>query len=129
MPLCQAGIVTRTLLLSLWLPLAVAARAVVRFGPGAVLEPTPLMAMAVGTLFVFTWPAGIPLTAAVRRLHARSPRAAYACAAVLGPLTTAAATIGGLLGPIAVWLYALVLSVPAWLVLWLLARRQPQAAA
>ncbi|MCY3845463.1 MAG: hypothetical protein OXH69_18215 [Acidobacteria bacterium] len=120
---------TRTLLLSLWLPLAVAAQAVVRFGPGAVLEPTPLMAMAVGTLFVFTWPAGIPLTAAVRRLHARSPRAAYACAAVLGPLTTAAATIGGLLGPIAVWLYALVLSVPAWLVLWLLARRQPQAAA
>ncbi|MCY4028285.1 MAG: hypothetical protein OXH75_18475 [Acidobacteria bacterium] len=122
---------TRTLLLSLWLPLAVAAQAMVRFGPGTVLEPTPapLMAMAIGTLFVFTWPAGIPLTAAVRRLHARSPRAAYACAAVLGPLTTAAATIGGLLGPIAVWLYALVLSVPAWLVLWLLARRQPPATA
>ena len=120
----------RTLLLALWLPLAVAAQAMVRFGFGAGLEPTPwpITAAAVGTLFVFTWPAGIPLTLAVRRLHARSPRAACACAAVLGPLTTAAATVGGLLGPIAVWIYAAVLSLPAWLVLWLLARVHRRAA-
>ena len=121
----------RTLLLSLWLPLAVAAQAVVRFGFGPGMEPmpAPILAMVVATLFVFTWPAGIPLTVAVRRLHVRSPRAAYACAAVLGPLTTAAATVGGLLGPIAVCIYAAVLSAPAWLVLWLLARRQLQSAA
>ncbi len=114
----------RTLLLALWLPLAVAAQAAVRFGFGTGPEPTPapMIAMAVGALFVFTWPAGIPLTVAVRRLHAHSPRAAYACAAVLGSLTTAAATVGGLLGPIAVWIYAAVLSLPAWLVLWLLVR-------
>ena len=68
-------------------------------------------------LFVFTWPAGIPLTLAVRRLYPRSQAAAYGCAAVLGPLTTAAATAGGLLGPIAVWIYAAILSLPAWFLL------------
>ena len=82
------------------------------------------MAAAIVPLFVFTWPAGIPLTAAVRRLYPHSRAAAYGCAAVLGPLTTAAATVGGLLGPIAVWIYAAFLSLPAWLVLWVLSRRQ-----
>jgi uncharacterized membrane protein YhaH (DUF805 family) len=122
--------VKRTLLLALWLPLAVAAQAAVRFGFGAGPEPmpAPIVALAVVTLFLFTWPAGIPLTLAVRRLHARSRRAAYACAAVLGLLTTAASTVGGLLGPIAVWIYAAILSLPAWLVVWLLARRERRAA-
>ena len=81
--------------------------------------PAPMMAIAVVLLFVFTWPAGIPLTAALRRLHSHSRFATYACTAVLGPLTAAAATVGGVLGPIAVWSYASVLSLPAWLVLWL----------
>ena len=48
----------------------------------------------------------------------------YACAAVLGPLTAAAATVGGVFGPIAVWIYASVLSLPSWLVLWLLEWRR-----
>ena len=71
----------RTLLLSLWLPLAVVAQALVRFGFSVIPAPPmpgPTMAAAIVPLFVFTWPAGIPLTAAVRRLHARSPRAACA---------------------------------------------------
>ena len=116
----------RTLLLSLWLPLAVVAQAVVRFGFGAIPAspmPGPMMAAAIVPLFVFAWPAGIPLTMAVRRLHSRSAAAAYGCAVVLGPLTTYAATVGGLLGPIAVWIYAAILSLPAWLVLWVLSRR------
>ena len=78
-----------------------------------------MMAAAIVPLFVFTWPAGIPLTMAVRRLHSRSEAAAYGCAAVLGPLTAYAATVGGLLGPVAVWIYAAILSLPAWFVLWL----------
>ena len=82
------------------------------------------MAAAIVPLFLFTWPAGIPLTLAVRRLYRRSQAAALGCAAVLGPLTTAAATVGGLLGPIAVWIYAAILSLPAWLVLWMLSSRQ-----
>ena len=117
----------RTLLLSLWLPLAVAAQAFLRFGFSglpAPAMPAPMIAAAIVPLFLFTWPAGIPLTLAVRRLYPRSRTAAYGCAAVLGPLTTAAATVGGLLGPIAVWIYAAVLSLPAWLVLWVLSRRQ-----
>ena len=80
------------------------------------------MAAAIVPLFVFAWPAGIPLTMAVRRLYQRDRVAALGCAAVLGPLTTAAATVGGLLGPIAVWIYAAILSLPAWFVLWLLKR-------
>lgn len=119
----------RTLLLSLWLPLAVVAQAVVRFGFSAIpapAMPAPMMAAAMVPLFVFAWPAGIPLTMAVRRLHQRDRVAAYGCAAVLGPLTTAAATVGGLLGPVAVWLYAAVLSLPAWFVLWVLNRKHPQ---
>ena len=126
----QAGTMRRTLLLSLWLPLAVAVQALVRFGftPGPVPPmPVPMMAAAIMPLFVFTWPAGVPLTAAVRRLHPLSRPAAYGCAAVLGPLTTVAATVGGLLGPLAVWIYAAILSLPAWLVLWLLKWRQRAA--
>ena len=119
----------RTLLLALWLPLAVAAQAALRFGLGGLERmPPPMIAMAVGTLFLFTWPAAIPLTVAVRRLHARSREAAYVCAAVLGLLTTAAATVGGVLGPIAVWVFAAVLAAPAWLALWILARRRPRPA-
>ena len=116
----------RTLLLSLWLPLAVAAQAFVRFGFSPIPAPSMLgmMTAAIVSLFVFTWPAGIPLTAAVRRLHPLSPPAAWGCAAVLGPLTTGAATVGGLLGPVAVWIYASILSLPAWFVLWVLSRRQ-----
>lgn len=119
----------RTLLLSLWLPLAVAAQAFLRFGVGAMPGPSMpgSMMAAILPLFVFTWPAGIPLTVAVRRLHPLSQAAAYGCAAVLGPLTAYAATVGGLLGPVAVWIYAAILSLPAWLVLWMLSSRLPAA--
>ena len=120
----------RTLLLSLWLPLAVVAQAVVRFGFGAIPAPPmpgSMMAAAIVPLFVFAWPAGIPLTMAVRRLYPRSQAAAYGCAAVLGPVTIYAATLGGLLGPVAVWIYAAILSLPAWLVLWVLSSRQRAA--
>ncbi len=134
----------RTLLLSLWLPLAVAAQAFLRFGfsgmhgmhgpfgfsgmHGPSMSGPwmhgPMMAAAIVPLLVFAWPAGIPLTMAVRRLYQRDHVAAYGCAAVLGPLTAAAATVGGLLGPVAVWIYAAILSLPAWFVLWLLQRQE-----
>ena len=121
----------RTLLLALWLPLAVAAQAFLRFGFSTMpLPPMPgsMMTAAIVPLFVFAWPAGIPLTMAVRRLHQRDRVAAFGCAAVLGPLTIAAATVGGLLGPVAVWIYATVLSLPAWFVLWLLKRQERRSA-
>ena len=113
----------RTLVLSLWLPLGVAALGLLRFGlqPGLVSAPALLGLVA-------AWPGGIPLTAALQRLRARSRRAAAACAALLGPLTVLAATVGGLFGPPGIWIYAGIVSLPAWLVLWLLQRRAPRPA-
>ena len=112
----------RTLILSLWLPAGVVLLAVIRFGFGPVspegLVPMlfSLPAMIIG--LAFAWPGGIPLTLALQRLHAHSRPATIACAAVLCPLTVGAATIGGLFGPIGIWIYAGIVSLPAWLVLW-----------
>ena len=114
----------RTLLLSLWLPVGVAALGLLRFGalPGLFSAPALLGLVA-------AWPGGVPLTAALQRLHARSRPAAVACAALLGPLTVLAATVGGLFGPPGIWIYAGVVSLPAWLVLWFLQWRARRPAA
>ena len=122
----------RTLLLSLWLPLAVVAQALVRFGfnPGPVPPmPGPMMAAAIVPL-IRVHLAGRDSADRCRppAVSALAGLAAYGCAAVLGPLTTLAATVGGLLGPIAVWIYAAVLSLPAWLVLWVLSSRRRRSA-
>lgn len=112
----------RTLILSLWLPIGVVLLTVIRFGFGAAspegLVPMlfSLPAMVIG--LAFAWPGGIPLTLALQRLHAHSRPATIACAAVLCPLTVGAATVGGLFGPIGIWIYAGIVSLPAWLVLW-----------
>ena len=71
----------------------------------------------------------IPLTRALERLHPVSRPATYACAAVLCPLSVGAATIGGLFGPPGIWISAGIVSLPAWLVLWLLRRRARRLAA
>ena len=88
------------------------------FSTGFVPMLFSLPAMVFG--LVFAWPGGIPLTRALERLHPVSRPATYACAAVLCPLSVGAATIGGLFGPPGIWIYAGIVSLPAWLVLWLL---------
>ena len=114
----------RTLKHSLWLPLGVGVLSVIRFGfdprvpPDVVSLLFSLPAMVFG--LVFAWPAGIPLTRALERLYPVSRPATYACAAVLGPLSVAAPTIGGLFGPPGIWIAAGIVSLPAWLVLWYL---------
>ena len=50
-------------------------------------------------------------------------------AVVLCPLSVGAATIGGLFGPPGIWIYAGIVSLPAWLVLWLLRWRARRLAA
>ena len=113
----------RTLLLSSWLPLGMVALAVLRlaFDPGFAAVPAAIMALpAMAMGLALTWPAGIPLTLALERLHPRSRPLAVACAAVLCPLSVAAVTIGGLFGPIGIWAYAGIVSLPAWLALGLL---------
>ena len=121
----------RTLFLSLWLPIGVVLLAVIRFGAvspeGLVPMLFSLPAMVIG--LAFAWPGGIPLTLALQRLHAHSRPATIACAAVLCPLTVGAATVGGLFGPLGIWIYAGIVSLPAWLVLWFLQRRARRPAA
>ena len=123
----------RTLKLSLWLPIGVVVLSVIRFGfdpsfsTGFVPMLFSLPAMVFG--LVFAWPGGIPLTRALERLHPVSRPATYACAAVLCPLSVAATTIGGLFGPPGIWIYAGIVSLPAWLVLWLLRWRARRLAA
>ena len=71
-------------------------------------------------------PAGLPLSLACRRLHRKGFRVtAWAAMAVLAVVTVAATLIAGLLGPAAIVIYALVLSLPAWLAALLLLLRRP----
>ena len=79
----------------LWLPAGVAAQAAVRFPPDAGLPGDPV-----------PWPA--VLTAA---------------GSLLPAVTVAASLVAGLLGPVAVAVYAVVLSLPVWGAWWWLARR------
>ena len=69
-------------------------------------------------------PAGLPLSLACRRLHRKGFRVtAWAAMAVLAVVTVAAILIAGLLGPAAIVIYALVLSLRVWLDALLVRRR------
>ena len=70
-------------------------------------------------------PAGLPLALACRRLHRKGYRVtAWAAMAVLAVAIVAATLIAGLLGPAAIIIYALVLSLPIWLAALLLLRNR-----
>ena len=112
----------------LWLPAGLVAQAVVRFGthfgpaaePGMWLATVPMMA---GSL-VPVAPCGLPLALGCRwlwRLGYR--RGAWLAGVVLGAVTVAASLVAGLLGPLAIAVYAVVLSAPVWLAWYWLARR------
>ena len=110
----------RTLLRASWLPIGMVVLALLRlaFDPGFAQRGAAFMAHpAVVTGLALAWPAGIPLTLALERLHARARPLAFVCAALLCPLSVAAATVGGLFGPIGIWAYAGAVSLPAWLAL------------
>ena len=112
----------------LWLPTGVMATAVVRFLPGTGEAQPPSMwgmaiLMAVPSL-VFVAPCGLPLALGCQRLWRLGfRRAAWVAGIWLGAVTVAASLVAGLLGPIAIALYAVVLSLPVWIAWWWLARR------
>ena len=89
-------------------------------GTGLPVEPQAWLAL------VFVAPYGLPLALACRRLRLRGyPRAAWAAAfAVLGPVTIAAVLFAGLIGPVAIAIYAAVISMPVWIAAKRLVRRR-----
>ena len=112
----------------LWLPTGVVAQAIVRFGadsgppaePGMWLATAPMMA---GSL-VPVAPCGLPLALGCRRLWRLGyRRGAWTAGIGLGAVTVVASVVAGLLGPIAIALYAVVLSVPVWVAWYWLLRR------
>ena len=112
----------------LWLPAGVVAQALVRFLPetGPQAEPGLLLTMLpmlVGSL-VLVAPCGLPLALGCRRVWRLGYRRGAGCVwFVLGAVTVAASVVAGLLGPIAIALYAIVLSLPVWAAWWWLAKR------
>ena len=94
----------------LWLPAGIVVLTLVR-GFGLAAEADSWLLLAV------TGPCGLPLALAwLALLRAGWRRTAWAVFAVLGPLSVLGALAGGLLGPLGIAGYTLVLSLPAWIV-------------
>ena len=110
----------------LWLPVGLILSALLRgfgFGGG---PDTPAMALLAPLLsLVVVAPAGLPLALACRQLRRRGyVRTTWVAAAVLAPVTVAASLLAGLLGPLAIAIYAVVLSLPVWIAVAVLRRRR-----
>ena len=115
------------LLALLWLPAGVMATAVVRFGPGTGSVPPGMwmmaMLMSAGSL-VFVAPCGLPLALGCRRVWRLGyHRGAWWAGIGLGAVTVVASLLAGLLGPLAIAVYAAVISLPVWIAGWWLAHR------
>ena len=84
----------------------------------------PTMLMAAGSL-VFVAPRRLPLALGCRKLRRLGyRRAAWGWGLGLGAVTLWTTLLGGLPGPVAIILSALVLSLPVWLAALVLARRE-----
>ena len=111
----------------LWLPVGVAAQAIARFVPAGGLAGGPYRwpeALAAAGSLLLVAPCGLPLALGCRRLwRLRYRRAAWIVGMGLGIVTIAVSLVAGLLGPIALAIYAIVLSLPVWGTWWWLVRR------
>ena len=112
----------------LWLPAGVVAQAAVRFGPEhGLLEAggmVPAMLLMTAGSLVLVAPCGLPLALGCRRLWRLGyRRGAWWAGIALGAVTVAASLVAGLLGPVAIALYAAGLSLPVWIAWRWLARR------
>ncbi len=110
----------------LWLPVGVALSALVRgLGFTAAPGPWPTMALMLASSLVVVAPAGLPLALACRQLRRLGyVRVTWAAIAVLAPATVAASLLAGLLGPLAIAVYAALLSLPVWIAVGVLRRRR-----
>ena len=110
----------------LWLPVGLVVSALLRgFGFGGAPD-TPAIALLAPLLsLVVVAPAGLPLALACRQLRRLGyVRITWVAAAVLALATVAAALVAGLLGPLAIAIYAVILSLPVWIAV-ALRRRRP----
>ena len=108
----------------LWLPAGTVAQAAVRFGAsaGAFADPEELLTALASLAFLA--PCGLPLALGCRRLRRLDyRRGAWAAAIGLGAVTIPATVFAGLLGPVAVAAWAVLLSLPVWIAWLWLARR------
>ena len=100
----------------LWLPAGVLLTTFVRFGEQFANPMIWLGLIANLGSLVIVAPCGLPLALACRRLWRSGYReAAWATMVGLGLLTVVATLLAGLLGPIAIAAYAIILSLPVWL--------------
>ncbi|MCY4641122.1 MAG: hypothetical protein OXC41_00215 [Gammaproteobacteria bacterium] len=110
----------------LWLPAGIVFTSLLRnpgFPQGP--EPWPMMVLMMILQLAVIAPCGLALTLACRLLWRRGyRRAAWTAMAVLAPVTAWASLFAGLLGPIAIAIYATVLSLPVWLAASILRRQQ-----
>ena len=108
----------------LWLPVGLILSALLRgfgFGGGPGLPAMALLAPFL-SLVVVT-PAGLPLALACRQLRRLGyVRTTWVAAAVLAHATVAASLVAGLLGPLAIAIYAVMLSLPVWIAVAVLRR-------
>ena len=112
----------------LWLPAGVVAQALVRFLPETGIQadaglPAAMLPMLAASL-VLVAPCGLPLALGCRRVWRLGYRRGAGWAWIgLGAVTVAASVVAGLLGPIAIAIYAIALSLPVWGAWWWLAHR------
>ena len=101
-----------------WLPAGIVVTAAFR-GTGLPAEPQAWLTL------VIIAPCGLPLALACRRLRLRGyPAVAWVAFAALAPATIVSSLFAGLLGPVAIALYAAVISMPVWIAAkWLVQRR------
>ena len=112
----------------LWLPAGVVAQALVRFlpetGPQADAGLSATMLPMLAASLVVVAPCGLPLALGCRRVWRLGYRRGARWAWIgLGAVTVAAAVLAGLLGPVAIAVYAIALSLPVWGAWWWLANR------
>ena len=112
------------LLALLWLPAGVTVQASMRFVPETEAAPgmwVTAALMSVSSLAVLA-PCGLPLALGCRRLwRLGHRRGAWWTGIALGATTVVASVFAGLLGPVAIVLYAVIFSLPAWGAWWWLA--------
>lgn len=109
----------------LWLPVGIVLTAVFRFTDQLASPAGWLMLLGGLASLIFVAPCGLPLALACRRLWLFGHReAAWVTMVGLGILTVWATLLAGLLGPIAIAVYAIILSLPVWIAVLIIGRRR-----